>query len=152
MRNSRNVLSLIDRKGCVRLQEHKFLAIIRCLRSAKIVLSIKTRQEVDCFELASIWVFFSELVVFVQGQYSTTSRFQSGKEGKTTQCPNRLNHRKRPKKTQSCLAKVLPPNRFLQLFCKLHLRCLEQGLEREQLHGMSRTLTKRLSIQVPLVG
>ena len=35
----------------MRLQEYEFLAIIRSLWSAKIVFSIKTWQDVDCFDL-----------------------------------------------------------------------------------------------------
>ena len=50
MQNFWNIISLIDRKGRVRLQECNFLAVIQSLQSAKIVLSIKTRQEVDCFD------------------------------------------------------------------------------------------------------
>ena len=46
-RNSQIILSLIDRKGRVILQEYEFLAIIRSLRSANIVMLIKTRQEVN---------------------------------------------------------------------------------------------------------
>ena len=44
--------SVIDwQKRLCKLQEYEFLAIIRSLRSAKTAMSIKTREEVDCFEL-----------------------------------------------------------------------------------------------------
>ena len=55
MRISQNIMSLIERKSRVRLQETEFLAIIRSLYSAKIVMSIKTRQEVDFLKLTSVF-------------------------------------------------------------------------------------------------
>ena len=129
MQNSSNILSLIERKSRVRLQEYKFLVIIWSLRSGKIVLSIKTWQEFDSFELSSIFFLWKWMIGVCPIQYSTTSRFWSGKKAKTTQRLNRQNHRKLSKKTQPWLAKVLPPNRLLQILRKLHLRCLEKGMK-----------------------
>ena len=57
-----------------------------------------------------------------------------------------------PEKDAIMAGQCATPEYIFDIVLKLRLRCLKKGSEREQILIISRMLTKRISIQIPLTG